>query len=626
MGGAVSVPKHVDLASARLLGLVGTSGEFEAMIDRVSSGSDDASDDEPLNKKNILLFREQAMTALRPSHAAVQAALDEILARASSLSEEKGEAKVGERVYALRGGSWFWPATIVRVQGNTVDLDFLHVDQDICDSERLGVRLDALTPASVGRVTQWTPQTSRIDRSSVPVVDRDYYRESDRMIALLALGSCEADKDARMELKNWFEFQYQFGTRACGEDYWTFLLAQAASTRRLRVLGQTLEALYQKEHLGERLGDLKQEVSLADDDDKEMNVQKRYHALHRCDDEGVLPGFCAFLEKHSSNLLAESVPSDGTLDAAYAVALAMLGLAIDPLFRLALKEHLKIKDIDCLDDTNDDDDLDLEEVSSEEQRRDSAISKRLTGAPVKKTQRMLAKSDTDHTDERVPRTASNLDVVRCSVEAESVDALRSDFAALSQPNDCTFRLRRCKNGWADDALTRARRRDISHHYASLLLNLLFAPPNLTFDQLAAKNLWQTFADSLGTWDRLLANAAIAYFTSNHIRHLPVLFLVEVQLQYRPYVVHGRKKTHLHYKIARATDPATLASDFQHQSAPRYAKTKHAEAAFDAATAAYDAAAHLAFDVQLWNNQRNEAQAKADNGPCLDCALNNSLAS
>lgn len=88
---------------------------------------------------------------------------------------------------------------------------------------------------------------------------------------------------------------------------------------------------------------------------------------------------------------------------------------------------------------------------------------------------------------------------------------------------------------------------------------------LLYSDLAAANLdkWEGYAANLEKqWDRTLAKAALEYLRSPDLAPESVRFVCEAQLQYKPYVIEGRLKTHLHYKVARAIDAVALREDFQ----------------------------------------------------------------
>ena len=78
---------------------------------------------------------------------------------------------------------------------------------------------------------------------------------------------------------------------------------------------------------------------------------------------------------------------------------------------------------------------------------------------------------------------------------------------------------------------------------------------------------------------------LSFLESDAIATTAVMFLGEVQLQYEPYVTHGRLKTHLHYKFARATTSYDLLLDFRTSS--KYVDADN-EAAFREAAVAYSA--------------------------------------
>ena len=175
-------------------------------------------------------------------------------------------------------------------------------------------------------------------------------------------------------------------------------------------------------------------------------------------------------------------------------------------------------------------------------------------------------------------------MIRCGATASTPAQLVDDFSRLAAMDG--VRIVRTKNGWmGGDAAGAARAGRF--HYASLLVNLEFAPQGLTYGELArrAAPLWTAYAESLPTWDRTLATEVLSFLESDAIATTAVMFLGEVQLQYEPYVTHGRLKTHLHYKFARATTNTDLLLDFRTSS--KYVDADN-EAAFREAAVAYSA--------------------------------------
>ena len=79
-------------------------------------------------------------------------------------------------------------------------------------------------------------------------------------------------------------------------------------------------------------------------------------------------------------------------------------------------------------------------------------------------------------------------------------------------------------------------------------------------QKLASEMWDGYCRSQNTWDGNLARAAVAFLNSKDIAEEPVRFLAEIQVQYEPYVKLGRRKTHLHYKVARARTAPLLQRD------------------------------------------------------------------
>ena len=433
----------------------------------------------------------------------------------------------GERVYAQRASSvasLFYPAVITAVIGSDaderVDLTFLVGDSN-GEHQRRGVSLSAVTRPPPGDRMSWVAVTS-----TDSAVDRRYFREADRVIALLATGAVEEDGRAREVVKHWFQHCFNLGSASQGADHWTFWLAQGASLRRLTRLGGRLAAIYEAERLGDTLGPC-------------CEAHGVEGAELRCDNAGVLPGLLSWLKANES-VQRLICGDESELDGMFIHALAMLGLALDPYFGTDMG---------------------------------GVYGDRVKAAPPKKAARMFAKLHGDHVRNAFPKSAANLDVVRCGVTANSVEQLIGDLAALlAMP---AVKLLRSKNGWSSGSPAARTER---YHYASLLLNFEYAPSlrtvgggaaqqALTYGELAARAgpLWEAYAAKLQTWERTIASIVLQYLRSEALAPQSVRFVAEVQLQYKPYVTHGRLKTHLHYKFVRAPDGATLLRDFREAS-------------------------------------------------------------
>lgn len=467
--------------------------------------------------------------------------------------------KVGERVYVLEG-AFFWPATISNVRSpDVIDVAYvpisapplrrltfrlfsysryLHAKHHGNEGDKgLEVNLTTKVRPEAGSKWDWTAATATESR-----VDRRYYFEADKMVALLALGAPEEpDGVARSVVKRWFAERYNLGTNSCGADLWTFALARAASLARLDSLGRGLEAIYEHQELGKALGPAADPCGVEG------------HRV-RSDDGIALPGLVEWMRSGESDLWwMRSEDSDLSTDTCYTHALVMLGLAVDPHFS-----------------------ADLAAIFG---------SERVKLAPVKRVARMTAKFESDYADEALPRSACNCDVVRCGVTSGTPEALKSDLTRLlAEGKVLGLRLLRSKNGWKPDDAHRQSRKE-RYGYASLMLNFEYAPAGVTYGSLAkaAGALWESYSQSQPTWDATLSAAARAYLCSDAIANEQVRFVCEVQLQLQDYVTHGRLKTHLHYKIARTADTRTLLNDFRAGSL--YAKDG-TEAAFAAAVSAY----------------------------------------
>ena len=87
---------------------------------------------------------------------------------------------------------------------------------------------------------------------------------------------------------------------------------------------------------------------------------------------------------------------------------------------------------------------------------------------------------------------------------------------------------------------------------------------MTYGELASRatGLWRSYCASQATFGNTLSQVALRYLCSDELASQAVQYVAEIQLQYEPYVTHGRLKTHLHYKIVRASNPGRMLADFQ----------------------------------------------------------------
>ncbi len=454
----------------------------------------------------------------------------------------------GERVYALRG-AFFWPALVTAVRDAptlVVDLEYLH-PEGIAGGESVATSVDVLEVVRPPDDDPWAWIATTETRTRF---DWAYYREADGILCLIVSGAVETDSRARGVVKRWFETRFNLGSNANGADLWSFTLARAAAKLRLRALGAKLNQIYEDEALETKLGNCA----------ASMGVEgAKVRADSNCD--GACARFVMWARSESEKKTASdkmkgndifSMTNDDALDYAVVHLLRMLGLALDPLFAEAMAQLFG--------------------------------TERVKVAPVKKAARMKNKLELDHAHEPYPRSAANTDVIRCGATASTPAQLVDDFSRLAAMDG--VRIVRTKNGWMGGDAAGAARAE-RFHYASLLVNLEFAPPGLTYGELArrAAAMWTAYAESLPTWDRTLATEVLSFLESDAIATTSVTFLGEVQLQYEPYVTHGRLKTHLHYKFARATTSTDLLLDFRTSS--KYVDADN-EAAFREAAVAYSA--------------------------------------
>ena len=146
-----------------------------------------------------------------------------------------------------------------------------------------------------------------------------------------------------------------------------------------------------------------------------------------------------------------------------------------------------------------------------------------------------------------------------------------------------LRLVRSKNLFGSDT-EHERKREAGFGFASVMLIFEFTPWCADNDSaIEAANCMRrvTFHDLLHSWgakERILEpylaelerkdqvdyvkNCVWPYFEKLAARKEPVAFLAEVQLAYAEYVILGRKRSHLPYKVVRAASPGELLGDFQ----------------------------------------------------------------
>ena len=415
----------------------------------------------------------------------------------------------GDRVYAMR--QWyFWPAVVTRTDGRRADLDFFHAEYFDGVTAVEGVDILEDVRHAEGAM-EWVVRTDTDTR-----LDAAYFCEADRIVALLATGAVEGDDAAKADVKAWFEQRYNLGTAACGADYWTFFLARAAASHRLDRIGARLDAVYERDALAVRLGGRESTFPTGGTAASHL----------RTDDASPLfSGFAAWFRKRSS---FAKIDGDGdALDRAYGHLGILVGLAVDKLFLARMR---------------------------------ALYGDRVEGAKVKTLERALEKADAEYAAEARPRTARCADVVRCGVTAASPAELLADWDALA----AALPVLRAKNTFRPDA---ADERAAAYGYGCVLVNVALIPEDCSLGRLcaAARKLWHSYTEHQPTWDQTLARAAKQYLCDIADQGEPVLAVCEVQLRYAPYVTEGRDKSHLHYKIVRAADPAALLHDFRADS-------------------------------------------------------------
>lgn len=303
-------------------------------------------------------------------------------------------------------------------------------------------------------------------------------------------------------------------TAACGADYWTFLLARAASAHRLEKIRGALDGLYASRSLASSLG----------------AAPDASGAPLRTDDHSTLcRGFRAWLEARGAKELGASTLDADACDLAYAHFCAMVGAALRKYFRRAVEETFPGRAV-------------------------------AVGA-VKKIPRVIEKADHEYAAEPPPRTARAADVVRAMVAGDSTDAVLANLELLKQ----AFPVLRVKNGFAATEAAAAARR-AAYGYAAILANVLFrAPATLADLRDGAGKLWATYIESQSTWDATLAKCCRTFLMREADGAAAVDTVAEIQLTYVPFVTEGRDRSHLHYKVMRAASPEALLHDFREDS-------------------------------------------------------------
>ncbi len=201
-----------------------------------------------------------------------------------------------------------------------------------------------------------------------------------------------------------------------------------------------------------------------------------------------------------------------------------------------------------------------------------------TSATIKGYVRMVNKclSPEDHLWEQFPRPECNLDVNRnaCTFDRPKdlvsfIDKMKGDSRIDNHPV-------RIKNMMLFDT----DRAEKQYFYRAILINWLYTP-GFTYKELAkkAQALWDRYSnyedvpgygekdplEPSDTW-RQQVRVARDFLESVEMEGKQVQCIVETQLLLKPYLL-GRQKLHFLYKIARASSPEALCSDFRAIAVP-----------------------------------------------------------
>ena len=220
-------------------------------------------------------------------------------------------------------------------------------------------------------------------------------------------------------------------------------------------------------------------------------------------------------------------------------------------------------------------------------------------------------SQDDHGREAFPRPGLNLDLNRNACTFSNPTEILSFINTMKGHDKIDSHPVRIKNMMLFDT----DRAEEQFFYRAILINWLYTP-GLTYKELASQAgpLWDLYynyervpgygekdpQEPPGSW-RQHIRVARDYLESPELEGQLVQFIVETQLLLTPYLL-GRQKTHFLYKIARATSPEALCSDFRTIAVP---DARSFDERDDAALR--DMHAFLADETLAVNQQRKELQ-------------------
>jgi len=199
------------------------------------------------------------------------------------------------------------------------------------------------------------------------------------------------------------------------------------------------------------------------------------------------------------------------------------------------------------------------------------------GVPIKGVARMYSKlsAENDHrvlpenlkADGITKRTGQNIDICRNAVTFDEIVKFREFVFALSEVFDGAARIKNAFGFPFEQA-------EAQMHYRAMMMNVVWPPVKgdyaRTFAELEqqAGAMWDDYVSELPTdptfspsqWLRH-ATAARAHLRDLASQNAKLNFIVEVQVLLKPYL-HGRKKTHLIYKVLRAETGDALTTEFK----------------------------------------------------------------
>ena len=201
-----------------------------------------------------------------------------------------------------------------------------------------------------------------------------------------------------------------------------------------------------------------------------------------------------------------------------------------------------------------------------------------SSASIKGYVRMVNKclSPEDHLWEQFPRPEMNLDVNRNACAFDSPKDIVSFIETIKGDSKIDSHPVRIKNMMLFD-IDRAEKQ---YFYRAILINWLYTP-GFTYKELAkqAQALWDRYSnyegvpgygdkdplESSDAW-RQQVRVARDFLESPEMEGKQVQCVVETQVLLKPYLL-GWQKLHFLYKIARASSPEALCSDFRAIAVP-----------------------------------------------------------